>query len=203
MSQPDDLIDSLPSQPGTRILRAAEAAQWIDGYAFMRAAEQQAQRLRNDSEATLRQARADAFDQARKEGDEQIAALLADTAARADAWLLSLQPSIAELAVDIARQIIGELPSEERVLRCTRQALSAFRQDQALTLLAPRAEVDALRRRLDQEGLDHIRVAADDQLAPGDACLCSPFGRVELGVDTQLQHIRSSLLGQDAQDVRQ
>lgn len=204
MSQPDDLANRLPPQPGARILRAAQAAQWIDGYAFVQAAEQHARRLRDDSEATLREARSDAFEQARREGDEQVAALLAHTAARADAWLLSLEPGIAEMAVAIARQIIGELPSDERVLRCARQALSAFRQDQALTLQVPRAEVDALRRRLDQDGLDHIGVAADDQLAPGDACLCSPVGRVELGVETQLQHIRAALLGQGEQggDVR-
>lgn len=199
MSLPDDLANSLPPQPGVRILRAAQTAQWIDGYAFVQAAEQHARRLRDDSEATLREARSEAFEQARREGDEQVAALLARTATRADAWLLSLQPAIVQLAVAIAREIIGELPSDERVVRCTRQALSAFRHDQTLTLQVPRAEVDALRRRLDQDGLDHIGVAADDQLAPGDACLCSPVGRVELGIDAQLQHIRASLLGHDEQ----
>ena len=199
MSLPDELSNSLPTQPGVRILRAAQAAQWIDGYAFIQAAEQHAQRLRDDSEATLRQARSLAFEQARQAGDEQVGALLAQTSASADAWLLSLQPAVAELAVAIARQIIGELSADERVLRCTRQALSAFRQDQTLTLQVPRAEVEALRLRLDLEGLEHIRVAADDQLAAGQASLCSPVGRVELGLETQLQHIRDSLLGQDGE----
>jgi type III secretion protein L len=79
------------------------------------------------------------------------------------------------------------------VVRSTRQALSAFRQDQALTLWVPPAEVDALRQRLTLEGLA-IAVDADEQLHAGQARLNSPAGSVELGLEAQLHNLRRSLL---------
>ena len=89
--------------------------------------------------------------------------------------------------------MLGELDNAERVVRCTRQALSAFRQDQALTLWVPPAEVDALRQRLKLEGLA-LAVDADEQLGAGQARLSSPAGSVELGLEAQLQTLRRSLL---------
>jgi len=94
------------------------------------------------------------------------------------------------------REVLDDMDDAERVLRCTRKALTAFRQDQALTLFVPRLEADALRRRLKVEGdnLSGIAVETDDQLLPGQARLSSPVGSVELGLDVQLQTLRRSLL---------
>jgi type III secretion protein L len=189
-------MSELPNRPAARILRAEQAEQWIDGYAFLQAARQQAEAIRQESAQWLEQARAEGFESARQQGVEEVSALLADTAVRVDAWLAGLETSLADLALGIVREVLDDMDDADRVVRCTRKALTAFRQDQALTLFVPRLEVDGLRRRLKQEGdsLPAIAVEGDDQLAAGQARLSSPVGSVELGLDAQLQSLRRSLL---------
>ncbi|TSD76468.1 HrpE/YscL family type III secretion apparatus protein [Pseudomonas sp. KBS0710] len=186
-------MSELPSRPAARILRADEAALWTEGFAFLQAAKNQAEQIRADSDQWLQAARAEGFESARQAGAEQVAQLLVQTQSQVQHYLSSLETSLADLALGIVREVLGELDNAERVVRCTRQALSAFRQDQALTLWVPPAEVDALRQRLKLEGVA-LAVAADEQLSAGQARLSSPAGSVELGLEAQLQTLRRSLL---------
>ncbi len=189
-------MDDLPTRPASRILRAADAERWIDGYAFIEAAREQARRVREESAEWLQQARDEGFERARQEGAEQVALLLAQTSARVDEYLGGLEASLAELALGIARQVMGELDERERLLRCTAQALSAFRQDQALSLFVPLAEVEGLRRRIADGplALRGLNIEGDEQLERGQARLVSPAGSVELGLEAQLDNLRRALL---------
>jgi len=191
-----ELANQLPSRPALRIIRAAQAQQWVDGYAFLQAAKDQAEAIRKDSADWLEQARAQGFESARQQGAEQISVLLAETSQQVDGWLAGLETSLADLALNIVREVLDEMDDAERVVRCTRKALSAFRQDQALTLFVPRQEVDAVRRRIkaEQDSLPTIAVESDDQLSAGQARLSSPVGSVELGLEAQLQNLRRALL---------
>ena len=186
-------MSELPSRPTARILRAEDAALWSDGFAFLQAAKHQAEQIKADSEQWLSSARAEGFESARQAGAEQVAQLLLHTQSQVQHYLSSLEASLADLALGIVREVLGELDNADRVVRSTRQALSAFRQDQALTLWVQPAEVDALRQRLKLEGLA-IAVDADEQLSAGQARLNSPAGSVELGLEAQLQNLRRSLL---------
>lgn len=191
-----ELANQLPSRPALRIIRAAQAQQWVDGYAFLQAAKDQAEAIRKDSADWLVQARAQGFESARQQGAEQISVLLAETSQQVDGWLAGLETSLADLALNIVREVLDEMDDAERVVRCTRKALSAFRQDQALTLFVPRQEVDAVRRRIkaEQDSLPNIAVESDDQLSAGQARLSSPVGSVELGLEAQLQNLRRTLI---------
>ena len=191
-----ELANQLPSRPALRVIRAAQAEQWVDGYAFLQAAKDEAEAIRKDSAAWLDQARAEGFESARQQGAEQISVLLAETSQQVDGWLAGLEASLADLALNIVREVLDEMDDAERVARCTRKALSAFRQDQALTLFVPRQEVEAVRRRIkaEQDSLPSIAVESDDQLAAGQARLSSPVGSVELGLEAQLQNLRRALL---------
>ncbi|MEQ7921734.1 FliH/SctL family protein [Xanthomonas sp. WHRI 1810A] len=189
-------MSELPTRPALRILRAEQADLWIDGYAFVRAAEAHAQAIRDDSAHWLEVAREEGFESAREQGAEQVSALLVETSLKVDTWLAGLEASLADLALGIVREVLGDLDAAERLVRCTRQALDTFRQDQALTLFVPRLEVEAVRRRLhtERDHLPGITVESDDQLQPGQARLSSPVGSVELGLEAQLTNLRRSLL---------
>jgi type III secretion protein L len=189
-------MSALPNRPALRIIRAEQAGLWIDGYAFVQAAEAHALSIRQDSEQWLQAAREAGFESARLQGAEEVSLLLARTAQQVDAWLSGLEASLADLALGIAREVLDDMDDAERILRCTRRALGAFRQDQALTLWVSPADARAVRERL-HAGLDQlpaIVVESDDQLQPGQARLSSPVGSVELGLDAQLTNLRRSLL---------
>lgn len=189
-------MSALPNRPAQRIIRAEQADLWIDGYAFVQAAEAHALSIRQDSEQWLQAAREAGFESARLQGAEEVSLLLARTAQQVDAWLSGLETSLADLALGIAREVLDDMNDAERILRCTRKALGAFRQDQALTLWVPPADARAVRERL-HAGLDQlpaIVVESDEQLQPGQSRLSSPVGSVELGLDAQLTNLRRSLL---------
>ncbi|MGY2169222.1 FliH/SctL family protein [Pseudomonas gingeri] len=196
-------MSELPSRPGGRILRASEADAWRDGFAFLEAAREEALAIRNDSQQWLAEARAEGFASAEREGAQQAVLLLQDTARQVDAYLNGLESALADLALNIAREVMDEMDAGERILRCTRKAMGAFRQDQALTLYVPRAHLDGVRQALAADPLPTpgVTVEADEQLAAHQARLSSPVGSVELGLDAQLAGLRRGLLPQ-AEEVR-
>ncbi|KJZ64570.1 FliH/SctL family protein [Pseudomonas fluorescens] len=189
-------MSKLPTRPASRILRAAEADLWIDGYAFMQAARDEAERVRDDTAHWLQEAREEGFAAARREADEQMIERLASVASQVDAYLAGIEPALVDLVLGVVRQVMGHLSKPEVLLDCTRNALLAFRRDQQLTLFVPSLEVAAVRDRLnlDPIGRPVLFVEADEELAPGQACLSGEVGSVEVGLEEQLQHIRRSLL---------
>ncbi|NWA02259.1 FliH/SctL family protein [Pseudomonas gingeri] len=191
-------MSELPSRPNGRILPAAEADAWSEGFAFLQAARDEALAIRNDSQQWLAEARAEGFASAEREGAERAALLLQDTARQVEAYLGGLESALADLALNIAREVMDEMDAGERILRCTRKAMTAFRQDQALTLYVPRIHLDSVRQALAAEQMPTpgLTVEADDQLAAHQARLSSPVGSVELGLDAQLAGLRRGLLPQ-------
>jgi type III secretion protein L len=144
----------------------------------------------------MAQARAEGFESARALGAEQAAELLGQTAAQVDAYLAGLESGLVELVLGVVREVLDDVDNAEFLVRCTRKALLAFRQDQSLTLFVPLSEVEAVRQHLQTQSvsLPSIGVEGDDQLAAGQARLSSKIGSVELGLEAQLRNVRRSLL---------
>jgi type III secretion protein L len=82
------------------------------------------------------------------------------------------------------------------LLSCTRTALSAFRESQALVLYVAPAQLADISAQLEPELAARVSVEGDASVAPGHARLSSPIASVELGLDTQLQIIRQTLVPQ-------
>ncbi|MFJ3007440.1 FliH/SctL family protein [Pseudomonas fluorescens] len=189
-------MTQLPNRPASRILRAAEADQWIDGYAFLQAARDEAERVRRDSELSLQEARDLGFAEARRQGDARVIECLARATAQVDAYLAGLETALVDLALGVVRHVLDDLDHFDLLLGCTRKALQGFRQDQQMTLFVPPSELDALRERLNNDPLDwsSLTLEGDARLAEGEARLGGPVGWVDIGLDAQLENIRSSLL---------
>lgn len=189
-------MSDLPTQPGPRILRADDAALWVDGYAFLQAARKVSETMRDENSQWMAQARAEGFESARANGAEQAAELLGQTAAQVDAYLAGLESGLVELVLGVVREVLDDVDHAELLVRCTRKALLAFRQDQSLTLFVPLSEVETVRQHLQTQSvsLPSIGVEGDDQLATGQARLSSKIGSVELGLEAQLRNVRRSLL---------
>ncbi|WP_415756023.1 FliH/SctL family protein [Pseudomonas sp. LT1P18] len=189
-------MSDLPTQPGPRILRADDAALWVDGYAFLQAAREVSETMRDENSQWMAQARAEGFESARALGAEQAAELLGQTAAQVDAYLAGLESGLVELVLGVVREVLDDMDNAELLVRCTRKALLAFRQDQSLTLFVPLSEVETVRQHLQTQSVSSpsIGVEGDDQLATGQARLSSKIGSVELGLEAQLRNVRRSLL---------
>lgn len=190
-------MNELPTQPGKVILTAQEADAWIDGFAFLERARQRLADVDQDVRQAAAQARDEGFAQGRGDGEAQAAALLAQTTRRVEAYLAGLEASMAELCLTAVRRIVGEFDDAELVARCVRQALGEYRHEMALTVrVAPEraGEVEALLARQAPPEGPAWRVEGDAQLGAGQCLLVSPVAVVDVGLDAQLNAIRSALL---------
>jgi type III secretion protein L len=183
-----------PSRPGARLLKAAEADAWRDGFALLEAARGEAERMRGELAQVREEARQAGFQAGEEEGRQQAARQLLETQADINRYLAALEPALADLALAIARQVLTELAPDVSLARRTRQALSAFSREQALTLWVPQDRVAGLREALDEVSAQRLRVEGSADLSGDEARLVSPAGQVDLGLDSQLALIRQALL---------
>lgn len=185
---------SWPSRPGARLLKAAEAEAWRDGFALLAAARDEAERVHAELAQLREQARQAGFRSGEEAGRQQAARHLMETQAEVDRYLATLEPALAELALGIARQVLDDLAPDASLARRTRQALGDFRQEQALTLWVPLEQVAALRDALGELPAQRLSVEGSTELSGDAARLVGPAGQVELGLTAQLELIRQALL---------
>jgi type III secretion protein L len=184
---------SLPDRPLGRIVRREDAGAWLDGHAFLAAARTEARRLMDDAGGAHEQACLQGFEQGLQEGRQHMADALAHQQARFEHWVAQAEPALADLALNIARQLIGDLSPQERLLALARQAMNSFATGGALTLQVPPATLEPAREWVANAGLA-LQVQADPLLQADQVQLSDGLGSVALGVDTQLHQLRNALL---------
>lgn len=192
-------MNELPSRPPQKIIRHDDATRWVEGYAFLEAAREESKTIRANTRQIVEKARSEGLAQGRDEGLEQASALLMQTSAKVDNYLAGLESSMADLALDIVRQVLEPVSSSDLLLGCTRKALAAFRDSQALTLYVAPTELETLTTRIEPALAARITLEADATVEPGQARLCSAIATVELGLEAQLRAIRQSLLPHTAE----
>ncbi|OLO05849.1 type III secretion system stator protein SctL [Salinicola socius] len=188
-------MKSLPPRPGKIILRAEEAQAWIDGYAFLEQARQQAARQTETVQKAQEDAYAAGFEAGRRDGEIKAAALLATTQGDVARYLGSLEPALTELSLNLVRRLLGEFDEAELLARCVRHALSEWRHEHRLRIrVAPALEtrVAALLADRPPAAIDY-QVEADAQLGPSQCLLVSPIAVMDIGVDSQLEALHQAL----------
>ncbi|MGP9807838.1 type III secretion system stator protein SctL [Halomonas sp. AOP12-C2-37] len=192
-------MNELPPHPGKTILKAAEAAAWVDGYAFLKQVRRQADGIADEARRTSEKAYLEGFEEGRRAGEAQAAELLDRTTQHVKTYLAGLDQSMADLSLQMVRRILGEFDDAELISCCVRQALDEYRHDMALTVrVAPElvAQVETLLT--ERGGHRECHVVGDAQLDAGQCLLVSPVAVVDVGVDAQLNTLREALFCHDA-----
>ncbi|MDQ7729753.1 type III secretion system stator protein SctL [Halomonas sp. SpR8] len=192
-------MNELPPYPGKTILKAAEAAAWIDGYAFLEQVRRQADGIADEARRTSEKAYLEGFEEGRQAGETQAAELLTRTTQHVKTYLAGLDQSMADLCLQMVRRILGEFDDAELIGYCVRQALDEYRHDMAVTVrVAPDmvAQVEAILA--ERDGSLDCHVEGDAQLDARQCLLVSPVAVVDVGVDAQLKVLREALFDHDA-----
>src|SRR5262245_29952207 len=108
-------LTSLPRAPGRRIVRASDAQNWIDGYRFVEEARCYADSLAQSARTAYDEAKARGFDEGRDAGSAAAAAIVADTNAKVDRYLASIESQLTELSLAIVEQVIGRFDDADLV----------------------------------------------------------------------------------------
>lgn len=197
------MLMSLPRSPGLRIVRREDAQNWIDGYRFIEEARRQADSLSQNAHAAYEDAKARGFAEGREIGSAEAAAMVADTLAKVDRYLGSIETQVAHLSLSIVERILGQLDDAEIVVRAARQALTSLRREKHVTVRVSPQQLEATERALSAwstaEAGPTLVVEADPQLAPRQCVIATEFAVVDASVDAQLDIVRRALgAGEDA-----
>ena len=82
MVEPDNAINGVPKRPRARILRAAEARAWLDGYAFLDEARRDARQMREAARRAYAAEYAQGYEDGKAQGDADAARLVGETTIR-------------------------------------------------------------------------------------------------------------------------
>lgn len=187
------MLDEAPlPSPGKRILRAAEAEQWLDGHALLAQAREQARLLLEHSSEEVREARARAYAEGLERGQAAASQLLTATHAGVERYLAGIESRLVELSLGLLRQVMDDVDAAPLITRLCQRALRDWRDEQCLTLHVPVAEVERVSELL--LGHSGLQVRGDASLGSRQARLCSPAAVIDLDVDEQLHGLRTALV---------
>lgn len=184
-------------RPRGRVVPAKDIEAWETGKAYLKAAAQEAERLKQDARIAYEAAKRQGFEEGRKEGAATTARILAETAQKADQHLARSDRQLIDLALAVVRRVLGDFDVGQLTRNAVRHALSKQRQEQHLTLYVAPDMVDALRTDVDgwfDPAVRHlIAVEPDSRLDQGQCRLASDVGFVDLGIEAQLRAIHQGL----------
>lgn len=183
---------------GTRILKADEYASLLKAQDILDAAAAEAKRIHEQAEERYKEREKEGYDDGVMEGRLEQSEKMLETGMQAVQYLEGLEHQIVELVINAVRKVIGELDSNDRIVRIVRTALDQVRGTQKVTIrVSPEEEpfvreklAPVLSQPLTQSGIDLV---ADPRMKTGNCVLESEMGVVDASLDVQLMAIERAL----------
>ncbi|MDR2504447.1 MAG: HrpE/YscL family type III secretion apparatus protein [Deltaproteobacteria bacterium] len=188
----------ISAAPESRLIKAAEWAEYHTAAEIAEAARQYAQKLRREAEKALEDEKRRGYEHGLLEGRQEHAEQMMDTVLKSIEYIEGLEKGISALVGDALRKILGSLPPGELIAGVVRQALALARgQRQVILRIAPEDEA-ALRVRLEEimreySSITFVDLQTDARLKPGDCSLQSDMGVIDAGVETQIRAVINAL----------
>ncbi|RUU14709.1 HrpE/YscL family type III secretion apparatus protein [Mesorhizobium sp. USDA-HM6] len=199
MVGPDNAINDIFRRPRARILRAAEARAWLDGYAFLDEARRDAQQMREAARRAYAAEYAQGYEDGKAQGDADAARLVSETAIKVDRYLAGLDAEVIGLAVDVVRRMLGEFDVSMLVAKAAGQATAEIRRAKYLKVRVHPGSVGRVRDELHAVlragdlGMT-VEIEGDDTLAAEACILSTDIAVVDASIGAQLDAIAAALL---------
>ncbi|MCF8161243.1 MAG: HrpE/YscL family type III secretion apparatus protein [Polaromonas sp.] len=188
---------SLGLAPGTRVLRAADLAAWVDAQALMAQAQLQADAIVASAQADYQAECARGFETGQEDARmEQVEQMMENIAQTID-YFAKVETSMVDLVMKAVRKIIDDFDDGERVLMTVKNVLSVVRNQKQMTLRLHPQQVDGVKERVNDllaayPGVGYIDILADNRLKLGACILESEIGLVEASMEGQLAALQSA-----------
>jgi type III secretion protein L len=188
----------LPPRPGKRILKAAEAQAWRDGFDFLDAAKRRAAELNETARSAYGDSVAEGYRAGKAEGAAEAARLLAEVSAKVDRYFGSIEKDVIDLATDVIARVLGEFDAGDLVAKAARQTIAEMRRSRFIKVTvhpqaveAVRDELEAIRAESAFQGT--IEIIADADL-PRDGCVvATDIAVVDATISVQIAAIAEAI----------
>ena len=191
------MADAAPAAPRLRpagpVVSAAELGIWGEARAGLAAAHRHAVETRRWASTLVERERARGYAEGRAAGTEEAARLVAETSARAADHLAALERELPALVHGIVADILGGFEPGDLIARSVHHAVARLQPEAEVTLRVAPGEIEAVCHALGDLGGRLLQIEVDPALRPGECCLRSAVGSVELGVEAQLRALRAGL----------
>lgn len=197
-------LDDLPAEPGSRIVRAADAAAWVDGQRFLAAVREASDKVEENARAAYAAAYEKGYADGRAAGTIEASRMVRDTTLAVDRYLARLEKEIGVLALSVVRRMFGDLDVTDLVARAAAQALAEFRHEKNLRVTVHPAAVDRVNTAVAafmQGNESAVTVESDPALDEGACIVASPIAVVDASLDVQLRALEAGLSSGE-RDVR-
>ena len=191
-------FNGLPPRPTGRILRAAEARAWQDGFTFLDVAKREAEKLRESAKRVYASEYAQGYEDGKAEGDAEAARITNEAAIKVDRYLGGLEIEVIHLALDLVRKALGDFDVSELVAKAARQAIAEIRRAKYMKLSVHPDAVDSVRDELSailsngNLGFT-VHIDADAALERGACIVSTDIAVVDASIDAQLRAIATAL----------
>lgn len=191
--------DKLQLLPDQKVIKAADFSAFLEAEKLLSLAKEHAAgmlvKAKQDYEAEKKRG----YDDGLAEGKEKIAEQMIETVSEAVNYFGGLEQKVAEIVTGALKRILGELDSNELILRVVNNALEVARTQKQVTLRVAPSQADFLREKLNEilanfPSINFIDITPDPRLKQGGCILETEMGFVDASVDVQLEAIRKSLL---------
>jgi type III secretion system HrpE/YscL family protein len=165
-------------------------------------AEREAERIRQEAVQLRDEQVRQGFEEGHRTGYQEALAGLAGLERRFDEICKDLEPQLVELAIGVARKIIGrELGTNpDTIADIVAQALRTVRHQRDITVRVHPDHVDEVTERKHAllgvlSRAPDIQIRADPSVRAGGCVIESELGKVEADLETQLELLRQALSG--------
>jgi type III secretion protein L len=133
-----------------------------------------------------------------KNAKEEVARKLMElTRKQEEAWA-QLEQGMGKVAVRALERILGEMESEDVIVKIVKNALKAVRGQKQATLKVAASDATSVRERLEEilrinGEVKYLDIVADSHLAPGSCFLETEYGVIDASLNVQLAAIQAAM----------
>jgi type III secretion protein L len=184
---------------GQKLIKAGETGPLLTVLELTAAWRQREAELQLAAEEEFRRQSQAGYQQGLAEGRDEYTAKILEAVLSSVEFLEGLEGSLVKLVSDATRRVIGELDSDEVIVRVVRQALTGLRGEKKLLIRVSPRDEKAVREDLAalltrrESGGGFIDLLADPRLQKGECFLESELGVVEASTETQLRNLEKAL----------
>lgn len=184
---------TLHVRPGVKVLKAPEAAAWMDGRRMLEETRTQCDALLRKAEGEVQDMRRQGYEEGHEEGRLEYAEKMLETVLSSVEFIESIETRLVDVVSQTVRKIVGDMDDDTRIVRVVRQALQTVRQQQRVTLRVavadekPLAEALAPLLQATPGAAAFLHLLPDPRLPRGSCLLESDMGVVDAGLETQLK----------------
>ncbi|MDR1111002.1 MAG: HrpE/YscL family type III secretion apparatus protein [Deltaproteobacteria bacterium] len=192
--------EKISPRAGEKLIRAEETGHLFTAVELIAAWRDREAELLKAAEEVYRQRREEGFQQGLAEGRDEYSAKIMEAVMSSVEYIEGLEGTLVKVVGEAVRKTIGEMDSDEVIVRVVRQALTSLRGEKKLLIrVSPREEkpvrddLAALLSRRDSGG-GYIDLIADPRLNKGECVLESDLGIVEASLETQLRNLEKAMI---------